>query len=245
MTGSGAGSGPVRHPTVGVAVPAAGSGRRLGGRRKAWLELGGEPLLLHALRPFLAHPAVTAVRIALAPRDVEDPPGWLAGLDERIGIVAGGENRAESVRRAIRALPQDVGVIMVHDAARPLVDRDVVDRCLAEAAAGRGAVAGHPATDTLKEVDGRGRVVGTPDRRRIWHAQTPQAFPADLIRRAYEALPDPAGATDDASVVEASGGTVVMVRGSSRNLKVTRPEDVPLAEFLLRSGRGDRTGRGP
>ncbi|HZD06506.1 MAG TPA: 2-C-methyl-D-erythritol 4-phosphate cytidylyltransferase, partial [Longimicrobiales bacterium] len=185
-----------------------------------------------------------AIRVALAPGDVADPPGWIGGLDRRVGIVPGGENRAESVRRAIRALPQDVGVIMVHDAARPLVDRGMVDRCLAEARAGRGAVTGWRATDTLKEVDGRLRVVGTPDRRRIWHAQTPQAFPADLIRRAYEDLADPAAATDDASVVEAVGGTVVMVEGSPRNLKVTRPEDVALAELLLRTVRGDRTARG-
>lgn len=233
------GSGP---SGVGVAVPAAGAGRRMGRRKKPWLELAGEPLLLHALRPFLAHDDVVAVRVALSPSDATDPPGWLVGLDRRVRLVPGGESRAESVRRAVEALPQEVEVIMVHDAARPLVDGEILDRCLAVARAGKGAVAGWPATDTLKEVDPDGRVVATPDRRRLWHAQTPQAFPAHVLRRAYERLEDPGSATDDAAVVERGGGTVMMVRGSSHNLKVTRPEDLALAELFLgrrREGGGD------
>lgn len=235
MTGPGVGGEPEEGagPPVGVAVPAAGLGRRMGGRRKPWLELAGEPLLLHALRPFLAHEDVVAVRVALSPSDATDPPGWLTGLDERVRIVPGGGTRAESVRRAVEALPADVTVIMVHDAARPLVDRTILDRCLEVARTGSGAVAGWPATDTLKEVDERGRVVATPDRARIWHAQTPQAFPAAVLRRAYADLTDAGSPTDDASLVERAGGTVVMVRGSPRNLKVTRPEDLPLAELFL------------
>ncbi|MBW3535383.1 MAG: 2-C-methyl-D-erythritol 4-phosphate cytidylyltransferase [Gemmatimonadetes bacterium] len=218
---------------MGVVVPAAGAGRRMGGARKPFLELEGEPLLLRALRPFLAHPSVTAVRIALAPEDAADPPPWLTGLDGRIGLVEGGRTRTRSVAAALAALPDGVEIVLVHDAARPLVTRAVLDRCLTAASAGVGAVAGWPATDTLKEVDEDGRVVGTPDRRRIWHAQTPQAFPASLLRRAYATL-DGDDATDDATLVERVGGTVVMVEGSASNLKVTRPEDLPLAALLLR-----------
>ncbi|HKK92014.1 MAG TPA: 2-C-methyl-D-erythritol 4-phosphate cytidylyltransferase, partial [Longimicrobiales bacterium] len=138
--------------------------------------------------------------------------------------------------------PHDVDVILVHDAARPLVDRATIDRCVLAAAAGVGAVAGVRVTDTLKEVEGGAegpRILGTPDRTRFWRAQTPQGFPADLLRRAVarEDLFDTA--TDDASLVEAIGGTVIMVEGHPNNLKVTRPEDVPVAEFhLARRGEG-------
>ena len=217
---------------MGVVVPAAGAGRRMGGARKPFLELAGEPILRRTLRPFLEHPSVVAVRVALAPGDAADPPGWLAALDPRVGVVAGGETRAHSVAAALDALPGDVDVVLVHDAARPLVGRGILDRCVAAAAAGRAAVAGWPATDTLKEVDDERRVVATPDRRRVWHAQTPQAFPAALLRRAYAGW-DGRPVTDDAALVERLGATVVMVEGSPRNLKVTRPEDLPIAELLL------------
>lgn len=233
---------PPTPPGVGVAVPAAGIGARMGGRRKPWLELDGEPLLLHALRPFLAHDDVVAIRVALSPSDATDPPGWLAGLDGRVRIVPGGDTRAESVRRALDALPTGLGVIVVHDAARPLVDPELLERCLAVARGGKGAVAGCPATDTLKEVDADGRVVGTPDRERVWHAQTPQAFPAAALRRAYAELDDPGSATDDATLVERTGGTVMMVRATAHNLKVTRPGDLALAELFLRLRREGRDG---
>ena len=203
----------------------------MGGRRKPFLALRGEPLLLHALRPFLVHPAVTAVCVALSADDAADPPAWLRDLDPRLGLVTGGDSRAASARAGLAALP-DVDVVLVHDAARPLVTGAMLDRCIAAAALGQGAVAGWPATDTLKEVDIECRVVGTPDRGRIWHAQTPQAFPADLLRRAYAAW-DGSEATDDATLVERVGGTVVVVEGSPMNLKVTRPEDVVVAEALM------------
>jgi len=224
------------RPSVGVAVPAAGTGQRMGGRKKPWIELGGQPLLLHALRPMLAHPAVTAVTVAVSAEDAVDPPAWLGELDERVRIVVGGSHRAESVHRAIDELPGDVGVIVVHDGARPFVDPEVLDRCIMIAAAGRGAVAGVPATDTLKEVDSERGVLATPDRRGFWHAHTPQAFPAEMIRRAYASLADPASASDDASVVEAAGERVMMVEDSGWNLKVTRPSDLDLAELLLAVG---------
>ena len=219
---------------IGVVIPAAGEGRRMGGRKKPFLSLRGEPILAHALRPFLAHPGVTAVRVALAPEDAADGFPWLHRLDPRVAIVAGGATRAASVRAGLEALA-DVDVVLVHDAARPLVTRAIIDRCVAAADAGQGAVAGWPASDTLKEVDEARRVRATPDRSRIWHAQTPQAFPAALLRRAYQAW-DGREATDDATLVERAGGTVVMVEGSATNLKVTRPEDLAVAEAFLAMG---------
>jgi 2-C-methyl-D-erythritol 4-phosphate cytidylyltransferase len=155
-----------------------------------------------------------------------------------IKVVRGGETRGDSVRAALSALPEQIAVVAVHDAARPLVTGEIIDRCLAGVGPGRGAVAGWPAVDTLKEVAWGGRIVGTPNRDRIWHAQTPQVFPIDLLRRAYEdAAQNGVTDTDDSALVERIGGEVVMVSGSPFNLKVTRPEDLPLAELLLGMGK--------
>lgn len=219
---------------VGVAVPAAGEGRRMGHRmagvRKPFLELAGEAVLLHALRPFLAESRVVAVVVALGETDVATPPGWLIDIDDRVSVVRGGDSRTASVKHAIDALPDDVDVIAVHDAARPFVRADVVARCIDVAAGGEGAVAGCPAVDTIKEVDDRLRVLGTPERARLWHAQTPQAFPASLLRRAY-ASPDVA--TDDSAMVERLGAPVRMIDAGPGNMKVTRPEDLLVAEAYL------------
>jgi 2-C-methyl-D-erythritol 4-phosphate cytidylyltransferase len=207
----------------------------MGGVRKPLMELAGEPALVHALRPFLAEPRVVAVVVALAPDDAADPPAWLTALDARVSVVAGGESRSDSVRLALAALPTDLDVIAVHDAARPLVPPEVVTACIEVALRGEGAVAGCPVVDTLKEVDSTCAVVGTPDRARYWHAQTPQAFPARMIRAAY-ARPG-VSATDDSALVERLGATVRMIDAGPGNLKVTRPGDVLIAEAYLADSR--------
>ncbi len=217
-------------PRVGVVLPAAGSGSRMGGVKKAFLELAGEPVLSHALRPFLSEPRVVAVVVALAPVDAVEPPAWIALLDERVQVIAGGETRTDSVRNAIAALPHDVDIIAVHDAARPLVTPAMIAQCIDVACAGRGAVTGCPAADTMKQVDEGGRVVGTPPRATMWHAHTPQVFPADLLRRAYGGG---GHGTDDAALVESVGGVVQMIDGGSSNIKVTRADDVLIAEAIL------------
>ena len=222
--------------SVGVAVPAAGLGQRMGGLRKPFLELAGQPVLRHALAPFLAEPRVVAVVVALTPEDTTEPTAWITELDGRVRVVAGGQTRTDSVRNAILALPDDVDIIAVHDAARPLVTLAMISQCIDIAAAGRGAVAGCPAVDTLKRVDEQGYVVETPSRIGVWHAHTPQVFPADLLRRAYE---EASSGTDDASLVESVGGEVQMVDGGSTNIKVTRPEDIAIAEAIL-AGRKQR-----
>lgn len=237
MTTAAADSG--RSARVAVVVPGAGSGQRMGGRRKSFLELRGEPVLLHALRPFLAEPRVVAVVVALAAEDVVAGPDWLTSLDPRVTIVPGGATRTESVRSAIEAVPDDVDAIVVHDAARPLVRRSVVVECLDVALEGVGAVAGTPAVDTIKVVDSESYVIDTPDRAALWHAQTPQVFPAEVLRAAYA---DPAAeGTDDAALVErvADGVRVRMVDAGPDNLKVTRPGDLGVAEAILLSRTGD------
>lgn len=216
-------------------MPAAGMGTRMGGVRKPFMELAGKPLILWTLEPFLQHPGVVAISIALGGADAQDPPPWLLSLDPRISIVAGGATRGDSVRAALDSLPEGVELVAVHDAARPLVSRDILDRCMEATKGARGAVAGWPAVDTLKEVDQAGRVVRTRDRSRIWHAQTPQVFPASTLREAYRrALAEGISDTDDAGLVERMGVEVVMVPGSPFNLKVTRPGDLPLAELFLK-----------
>jgi 2-C-methyl-D-erythritol 4-phosphate cytidylyltransferase len=207
----------------------------MGGARKALLELAGEPLLLHALRPFLSEPRVVRIAVALPGETASTPPDWLRRLDERVVVVTGGATRSRSVRAALDALPDDLDVIAVHDAARPLVTVAVIGACIDLALAGSGAVAGCPVVDTLKRVDRSGRVLETPDRSTIWQAQTPQVFPADVLRGAYA---DPsAEATDDASLVERTRPdlAVTMVDAGGANFKVTRPEDLVLAEAILRS----------
>ncbi len=220
---------------VGVAMPAAGSGLRMGGARKPFVELAGEPLLLHALRPFLADSRVVSIAVALSETDAENPPGWISELDPRIVILKGGETRGASVARAIAVLPEDVTVLAVHDAARPLLSAELVRSCIDLAAEGTGAVAGCPAVDTMKTVDDEAIIEATPDRSRIWHAHTPQVFPAEMLRAAYRNGAETA--TDDAALVEANGGRVQMVDDGGLNLKVTRPADMVLAEAVIAGRR--------
>lgn len=216
----------------------------MGGRKKQYLLLAGEPVLLRALRPFLRRDDVRAVAVALPPEDADDPPEWLQDADERVRVVAGGASRGESVRAALEALPEDVDIVVVHDGARPLLDDDTVERCLETAGKGIGAVAGWPAVDTVKVVGPDLRIVRTPDRSTLWMAQTPQVFPRTMLVRAYaSASENELAATDDASLVEVRGGEVRMVRGSPRNIKVTRNEDLYLAEAYLRAEPDPRTRR--
>jgi 2-C-methyl-D-erythritol 4-phosphate cytidylyltransferase len=203
----------------------------MGGVRKPFVGLLGEPVLLHALRPFLADRRVVSIVVALAPDEAADPPGWIGALDPRIGVVAGGGTRGASVLLALAALPEDVDVIAVHDAARPLVSEEVVRACIDVAAGGLGAVAGSPAIDTLKTVDAEGFVLTTPDRSTLWHAHTPQVFPAALLRRAYREVG--VTHTDDAALVERVGGRIRMIDDGAVNMKVTGPEDVAIAEAIL------------
>lgn len=221
-------------PRVAAILPAGGAGRRMGGARKPWLELAGQPILRLALAPFLARSDVEWLVVALPPEDVQDPPPWLVRLDPRLRLVPGGAERGDSVAAALAAVPEEADIVVVHDAARPLLTAAVLERVLGAAAAGEGAIAAVPSADTVKEVDGEGRIVATPDRSRLRLAQTPQAFPRALLARAYAAAErDGVAATDCAALVERLGVPVRVVAGDPENLKVTRPADVAVAEALL------------
>ena len=226
---------------LGVVIPAAGAGRRMGGTRKPYLELGGIPVLLHAVRAFLGHPDTRVVVVALPEEDADSPPAWLTDASPCVRIVAGGETREDSVRRGLAALPEEVGIVAVHDGARPFVEEEALNDLVALARTGAGAIIGHPVVDTVKVVDPEGRVLDTADRSRLWQVQTPQVFPRALLESAY-AVADQEPATDDAQRVERAGGTVRVLRGSADNLKVTFPGDLARAERVL-AERGRPRGR--
>jgi 2-C-methyl-D-erythritol 4-phosphate cytidylyltransferase len=217
--------------SVWAVVAAAGSGERLGADRpKAFARLGGRPLLAESLERLEASPWVDMIVVAA-------PPGWeepVILLAEELGCgkvtasVPGGATRAESVRAGLGEVPADAAVVLVHDAARPLLPEDVIERVLAPLSEGwDGVVPALPVADTVKRVEGDA-VVETLPRERLVAVQTPQAFVADVLKEA-------AGGegTDCASLVEANGGRVKVVPGDRRLLKVTEPDDLALIETWL------------
>lgn len=199
--------------------------------RKQYLRLRGEPVLLHAVRAFVDHPAVSTVVVVLPPEDAASPPGWLGPLG--VTVVPGGAERGDSVWNGLRAVPAAVERVLVHDGARPLVTAGVISRVL-DACRETGAIAAVPVTDTIQEVDAEGFVTATPDRARLWRAQTPQGFPRAALVEAYDQA-RAAGAvlTDDAAVFARYAGPVRVVPGAEENLKVTHPADLAVAEALL------------
>src|SRR3954452_628664 len=207
---------------VGI-VPAAGRGERLGsGGPKAFVACAGRPLVGWSIEVLES----VCDRVVLAV-----PEGWETGRDR----VAGGAVRSASVRAALAAAPE-AEVAVVHDAARPLLTRELAARCIAEVRAGwDGAIAAAPMTDTVKEAAPDGRVVRTLDRSVLWRIQTPQAFAAAVLREALDRdVTALAAATDDASLVEQMGGVVRVVEAPPDNMKVTDEGDFRVAEALLR-----------
>lgn len=223
---------------VGVVLVAAGSGHRMGGDTpKQFLPVAGIPMLLRALRPFVSHPDVRAVSLVLPEQVTGAVPDWLAEAGgDIVHFVAGGAQRMDSVERGLAGLPVECTRILVHDAARPFVGREILDRVLEQVAQGRGAIAAIRVTDTLKEAEftqGVVRIRRTVPRDAMWRAQTPQGFPRALLERAYAAArEDQFTGTDEASLVERIGHPVVLVPDSPWNIKVTTPDDLRLAELI-------------
>jgi 2-C-methyl-D-erythritol 4-phosphate cytidylyltransferase len=216
---------------VGVVIPAAGSGTRMGGARKPLLEIGGKPLLQHCLEAFFRIDAVTRIAVALPTEVINNPPPWMH--DRRILFAQGGAQRADSVRAAVAVLPADIDVVLIHDAARPVLHRESIEAVIEIAASGDSATLALPVTDTLHRVDENGAIVDTPDRAQFWRALTPQAFPRRVLEQAYERVTDVSSATDEAGLVSRAGFKVRVVPGNPSNIKVTTPADVALAEVAL------------
>jgi len=220
---------------VGVVLVAGGSGTRTASAElKQFRWVAGKPMLLHSVQRFQARPDVAMVVCVLPRSHVGDPPPWLFQSDlERLLISVGGPTRQASVENGLQDLPAGLGIVVVHDAARPLVSDATIDGVIAAARAGRGAVAALPVVDTLKEVGEDGRIVRTVERTRLWRAQTPQAFPREMLARAHDAANrDNVVATDDAALCERLGIPVVVVRGSERAMKITDESDFARADAL-------------
>jgi 2-C-methyl-D-erythritol 4-phosphate cytidylyltransferase len=224
-------------------LPAAGLGTRMGVETpKQFLELGGEPLVIFTLRRLAACAAITD--FILATRADE-----LSFLEDRVSkvrigrparVVHGGETRQQSVANALAQVAPETEIVMVHDAVRPFVTVEQLDRLIAEARERGAVILGIPAIDTVKEVkrerlpEDVARITGTIPRERIVLAQTPQAFRYAILREAFaRAEADGVTASDEASLVERMGQDVYVVVGSERNLKITRPADMDLARFYL------------
>ncbi|MGH2995148.1 MAG: 2-C-methyl-D-erythritol 4-phosphate cytidylyltransferase [Gaiellaceae bacterium] len=221
---------------VWAVVVAAGRGERLGSDRpKAFANLGGRPLLAESIERLDASDWVEAIVLA-APPEWEEPCILLSeelGAGKVRSVVSGGSTRADSVRAGLAEVPEEAAVVLVHDAARPLLPQEVVERLIVALGEGwDGAVPGLPLADTVKRADGEGVVKETLERSGLYAVQTPQAFVTEVLRRALE-RDDPA--TDCASFVEAAGGRVRIVEGDHRLVKVTTASDLAFVETLLRS----------
>ena len=246
----------VRAMRVYVIVPAAGIGTRMamshsaGGvlasgssapAPKQFLTIGGVPVLIHSLRAFLAVERVSAIYVAVRASEMERMQTHIAdfGLGEKVRVVEGGENRQDSVAKALGLLEADAeDVVLVHDAVRPLIDPVTIDRTIDAVVKQGAAIVGLPAVDTIKQVERTADgalVTSTIPRERVVYAQTPQGARYAALKRAFdEAAADEFLGTDEASLLERAGIPVVVVPGSPRNFKITQPGDLELAEFYLK-----------
>jgi len=227
-------------------VVAGGAGKRMGGDvPKQFLPLGGCPIVDRTISALAASPRIDGILLALPPRFPGDVKTSYRGRPKVLQVVDGGAERQDSVRNALAAVPGEAEVILVHDAVRPFVSLDLLARCV-ELAREHGAVVPVvPVRETVKEWDRKRKTLSTVDRSLLYRAQTPQAFRAGILREAYEKA-DAAGrrATDDASLVEAAGIPVTPIPGEEANIKITIPEELRMAEGLLREEANFRIGLG-
>jgi 2-C-methyl-D-erythritol 4-phosphate cytidylyltransferase len=234
-----------------VIIPAAGLGTRMSAGAakpsdptpsKQFAELGGVPILIHTLRRFAASPQVTEFFVALRKAEIKEfqPRLKQESFADKVHLVEGGDNRQQSVANAlakVQAAADDI--VLVHDAVRPFVDDSVISSVISAAKKYGAVIAGIPAVDTIKQVDrtAAGAIItSTIPRERVVLAQTPQGFKYSVIKKAFdEAAADNFTGTDEASLVERSGHEVAVVMGSAKNMKITTPGDMELAEFYLRT----------
>jgi 2-C-methyl-D-erythritol 4-phosphate cytidylyltransferase len=222
---------------VWAVVAAAGDGRRLGqDRPKAFVKLGDRPLVAHAIELFEGHPRVDRM-VVVVPEGWEEPTALLAdelAAGKLVASIAGGPSRALSVAAGLAEVDDAASTVLVHDAARPFASPELVDRVLDALEDADGAVPGLPVSDTVKRVRD-GAAVETLDRAELRAVQTPQAFRAEALRRAYSGPPDDiSAATDCAQLVERAGGRVVVVEGAPANLKITDAADLERAEAFVK-----------
>ncbi len=211
--------------TFSLVIPAAGVGKRSGLERpKQYVEIAGEPMLRRTIRAFAVMEGCREIIVAINPEWRQEAEACAEGL-ANVRFVDGGEERQDSIRNGLSALREDVDVVLVHDAARPLVSAGLIDRVVEKARECGAAIPAMPVAETVKRVRG-GKILETVPREELMTAQTPQGFRPDLLNRAYaRAAETGLLGTDDASLVEALGETVAVVPGDPANIKVTWPED--------------------
>ena len=219
--------------TCGAVIVAAGSASRMGGIDKVMAPLGGEPMIARTVRAFQNCDAIASIVIVTREDLIRPISGLCKDMNKVTAVVAGGSSRQESVHLGLNALPKGTKLAAVHDGARPLISWQVIDRVVRAANTYGAAAPAIPVKDTIKVVSG-GLVQETPDRARLQAVQTPQVFDSDLLRGALKkAEADGASVTDDCSAVERTGMKIKIVEGDERNLKVTTPMDLKIAELLL------------
>ena len=217
----------------GAVIVAAGNASRMGGIDKVMVQLGGEPMILRTVRTFNECDAIKEIVVVTRPDLIMPISHLCAGLTKVKAVVAGGASRQESVELGLHGLSDKVKLAAIQDGARPLVTWQVIDRVVRAANTYRAAAPAIPVKDTIKVVTG-GVVKETPDRNTLQAVQTPQVFDIDLLRGALKkAKLEGAAVTDDCSAVELMGMSVKIVEGDERNLKVTTPMDLKIAELLL------------
>lgn len=219
--------------TCGVVIVAAGSASRMGGIDKVMAPLDGEPMIVRTVRAFQNCDAIASIVIVTREDLIRPISGLCRDMGKVAAVVAGGKTRQESVHLGLNALPKGTKLAAVHDGARPLISWQVIDRVVRAANTYGAAAPAVPVKDTIKVVAG-GLVKETPDRSTLMAVQTPQVFDFDLLRGALrKAEEDGATVTDDCSAVERTGMKIKIVEGDERNLKVTTPMDLKIAELLL------------
>lgn len=220
-------------------IPAAGMGRRMGkALAKQFLPLGDKPMLAHTLLSFQRSSEVDEIIPVLSQEDMES---CLRDIIEQYHItkvktlVVGGKERQDSVMNGLQKLERDASIVLVHDGVRPFVTHEMIKESIDLAKKGQCVAVGVPLKDTVKQVDDKLMVRNTLERNRLWAIQTPQTFPVKILKRAYEeAYKHNVYGTDDAMLVERSGGKVHVIMGSYENIKITTPEDLILAEEILK-----------
>jgi 2-C-methyl-D-erythritol 4-phosphate cytidylyltransferase len=224
---------------VTVLVPAAGTGKRMGkATAKQFLALGDKPILAHTLLAFQRASEIDEIIPILSEEDLETCLGEIIEgyhITKVKTLVVGGKERQDSVMNGLHKLTKDAAIVLVHDGVRPFVTPEMIKETVDYAKKGECVAVGVPIKDTIKEVNDRGMVRHTLERSRLWAIQTPQAFPVRALKRAYEeASEQRVFGTDDATIVEKTGGSVRVIMGSYENIKITTPEDLLLAEEILK-----------
>jgi 2-C-methyl-D-erythritol 4-phosphate cytidylyltransferase len=232
---------------IAAILPAAGLGTRMGAETpKQFLELNGTPIVIHSLRRIASCALVTDLIVATRADEIGKLEEWIARekFKQTMRVVKGGDSRQDSVAAALREVPNEVEIVLVHDAVRPFVTAQQIARVIEEARRCQAAILGIPAMDTVKEVkraslpEDVALIVGTVPRERVVLAQTPQAFATKLLKEAFaRAQADGVNASDEAGLVERMGHDVHVVLGSESNMKITRPADMDLARFYLERER--------